>query len=184
MTKDLLAANRYAQALFEISRLMHCDDEIEAELDSFSAALKSSSELRDFFSNPHLRTDEKRKFLMKIYQEREKDYYEILVNFFTVLFEKNRFVLIHDIAVSFKRISDEAKGQAVADLRSAVPLAPKTEQEISDQIEKLAGYKIVVRKEIDPSLVGGVFVRVRNRVIDGTIKNRIENLKRELLKTN
>ena len=182
MTKDLLAAHRYAQALFDIARDLHQDEVVEAELDSISAALKKSSDIEKFLANPSLKTEQKRKFLQRIYQETDHPIYEILVNFFTILFEKNRFYLIHDIAVYFKRIADEAQGQGVAEIRSAVPIGHDSEKRIASRLEKLAGYKITVKSIVDPSLIGGVLVKVRNRVIDDTVKYKIQSIKKELTK--
>ncbi len=182
MVKDLLAAGRYAQALFEISRLTHEDSEIEAELESFSAALKKSPEIDKFLTNPLLKLDQKRDFLGRIFQERRYPYYETLLNFFTILFQKNRFHLIHEITVSFKRIADEAEGRGVAEIRSARTLDSKFEAMIVSRLEKIAGYRIQVKKEVDPKLIGGVFVKVRNKVIDGSVKHKIDSLKKELTK--
>ena len=178
--KDILAATRYAQALFDIVRLTHQDEKVEEELDSFSAALKKNPEIEKFLNNPKLRTEEKRKFLMKLYQERKQDFYETLLNFYTILFEKKRFHLIHEICSNFKRIADEAQGQGVAEIRSAVPLNPQAEAKIVSRLEAIAGYKIKVKKEVDPALLGGVVLRVRNYVWDGSIKNKLNALKKEL----
>ena len=113
-------------------------------------------------------------------QERREEFYETLLDFFTVLFEKNRFVLIHEISKSFKRIADEAQGQGIAEIRSAVALTPENEQKIVRQLEKIAGYKIKVKKEVDPSLVGGVVVKIKNKIIDGSVQFQINRLKKEL----
>lgn len=180
--KDILAATRYAQALFDIVRLTHQDELVEAELESFSVALKKSPELEKFLNNPKLRTEEKRKFLLKLYQERKQDFYEILLNFYTILFEKNRFHLIHEICSNFKRIADEAQGQGVAEIRSATALNSTAEAKIVSRLEAIAGYKIMVKKEVDPTLLGGVVLRVRNHVFDGSIKNKLNNLKKELVR--
>jgi F-type H+-transporting ATPase subunit delta len=192
LVKDFIAARRYAQALFEIARDLHQDETIEAELESLSEALKSSPAIERSLANPALKTGEKRKFLQRIYQEsppraglpraERSDIYEVLLNFLTVLFEKNRFHLIHDIAVDFKRIADEAQGQGVAEIRSAAALKPEAQRQIVHRLEKLAGYKITVKSVVDPSLIGGVSVKVRNKVIDDTVKNKIGLLKKELTK--
>lgn len=179
--KDILAAARYAEALFQIARLLHQDEEIEAELEAFSEALKKSPELQKSLGNPQLGLSQKRKFLQRIYQERRHEIYGVLLNFFALLFQKNRFHLIHEIAVQFKRIADEAQGQAVAELNSAAPLSAKAEAALVSRLEKIAGYRIEVKKTVDPSLVGGVRVRVKNKVIDGSIQHRIGQLKKELL---
>ncbi len=180
MVKDHLVAQRYAQALFEIARSLHRDEQIQAELENLCTALKSNTELSRFFDNPYVKTDDKRKFLLKLYQERREDFYETLLDFFTVLFEKNRFALIHEISLAFHRIADEAKGQGVAEIRSAVALSPSQESQIVSRLEAIAGYKILVKKEVDPSLVGGVVVKIKNKIIDGSVRFQINRLRKEL----
>ena len=180
--KDLLAANRYAQALFEIARMEHNDEEMGAELESFSAALKHSPEIEKFLVNPYFNVDQKRRSLQKIYQETSHKFYETLLDFFTILFEKNRFYLIHEIAVEFRKIADEAKGQGAVEIRTAVPLGAAAEAAMVTQLEKIAGYKVIVKKEVDPSLVGGGFVRIKNKILDDSIRHRIDSLKKELTK--
>jgi F-type H+-transporting ATPase subunit delta len=105
---------------------------------------------------------------------------DILLNFFLVLFEKNRFYLIHEIAVHFKRVSDEAQGQGVAEISTAVPLKADAQAAIVNRLEKIAGYKITVRNKVDPSLIGGVMVKVRNKVIDDTVAAKILSIRKEL----
>ena len=182
MVKDLLAAQRYARALFEIAREMHKDEEIEAELETLSAAMKADPAIERFLSNPGLGLEDKKKFLGRLYQERKHEFYEILLHFFLVLFEKNRFYLIHDIAVEFKRVADEAQGQGVAEIRSAMALKSEAQQAIVNRLEKIAGYKITVKSVVDPALIGGVAVKVRNKVIDDTVSNKIQMIKKELTK--
>ena len=174
--KDLLAASRYAQALFDISRLTHQDEEVGTELDSFSVALKKAPELEAFFKNPRLSLEQKRKFLMRIYQDRNHEIYEILLNFFMVLFEKQRFYLIHEISIDFKRIADLAKGQGTAEIKTAVPLDSQSEAEIVSRLERMAGYKIAVKKEVDPALIGGVVIKLKNKILDGSVRNRLHLL--------
>ena len=181
LTRDLTAATRYAQALFEIARLMHRDEVIESELESFSKSLKAKPEIERFLNNPYFRVEQKRAFLTRLYQERREPVYEQLLNFFMVLLEKNRFHLIHEITLEFKRIADEAQGQGVAEIHTAVPLDPKTETEIVSRLEKIAGYKITVKREINPSLLGGVAVRVKNKIIDGSLRHRLDAMKKELM---
>ena len=180
--RDLLVAERYARALFEIARVIHKDEEIEAELENLSLALKNSPDLERELSNPSIKAEIKRKFLLKLYQERKEAFYETLLDFYTILFKKNRFNLIHEISVCFKRIADEAQGQGVAEIRSASPLAAAHETQIVSRLEKIAGYKITVKKEVDPSLVGGVIVKIKNKIIDGSIQFQISEIKKELTK--
>ena len=192
MTKDLLAAHRYAQALFEIARDLHQDEEVEAGLEALSESLRRSPDIERSLANPALKVEEKRRFFERIYQQHPPKagsplavtppVNEVLLNFFTLLFEKGRFYLLHDIAVFFKRSADEAQGQGMAEIRSAVTLKPEAQKLIVHRLEKLAGYKITVNSVVDPSLIGGVLVKVRNNVIDDTVKNKLQLFKKELTK--
>ena len=176
------ASERYARALFEIARMEHKDEEIEAELEAFSSALKKGPSIEKFMANPQVTVDEKRALLGKIYQEHSHEIYEQLLNFFTILLEKGRFELIHEIAVQFKRIADEAQGQGSAEIVSAAPLDAARQARIVEGLEKMAGYKISVQSRVEPALIGGVVVRIKNKVLDGSIKHKLEMLKKELTK--
>ncbi len=178
--KDILAANRYAQALFDIGKMTHLDMEIEEELVAFCSALKQSPEMDSFLKNPYFDLENKVKFLEKMYQKRAHEVYYYLLNFFTVLLEKGRFYLIHEIKDNFLRIADQERGVGLAEIRTAVPLEATQEAAIVKRLEKIAGYKISVRKEVDPALLGGVVVKIRYKVLDGSVKHKIEALKKEL----
>lgn len=180
--KDLIVAGRYAKALFEIARLTHEDEEIAAELEALSAALKGTPAIEKTLAHPSLKTAEKRELLGRIFQEKRRPFYATLLDFFTVLFRKNRFVLIHEITASFRRIADEAKGQGTAEIRTAAPLDPALETAIVSRLEKIAGARIAAKKELDPALLGGVVIKIKNKIIDGSVKTRIENLRKELVK--
>ena len=182
MTKDLLAAQRYARALFEIARELHQDEWVEAELESFSASLRTSPEIEKFFANPALKSEDKGRFLQRLYSERSNPAFQMLLNFFAVLFEKHRFYLIHDIALSFKKIADEAQGQGTVEIRSAAVLKPEAEKQIVGRLERLSGNKITVKNVVDPSLIGGVLVRMNNKIIDDSVKSKIQSIKKELTK--
>lgn len=180
MVKDLLAAHRYSRALFEIAREMREDETIEAELENLSASLKAAPEIEKFLTNPRLKLEEKKVFLGRLYQASSIN--TVLLNFFLVLFQKNRFYLIHEISAHFKRVADEAQGQGVAEISTAVPLKADAQAAIVNRLEKIAGYKITARNKVDPSLIGGVMVKMRNKVIDDTVRYKIDMFKKELTK--
>ena len=192
MTKDLLPAQRYAKALFEIARDLHKDEEIEAELEALSDALKKEPSIVRALTNPSLKMEQKKQLLSRLYQPAppkaavplagEPKVHEVILNFLLLLFEKNRFNLIHDIATEFKRIADEAQGQGVAVIRSAAPLTADAEKTIASRLEKIAGYRITIQKIVDPKLIGGVMIRVKNKIIDDTVTTKLESFKKELTK--
>ena len=178
---DTVAAQRYARALFEISREAGRDQWVEDELEAFSAALKGSEELQSFLESPKVSAEEKRKLLEKISPASGDAVAQVLNKFFALLLKKNRFTLIHEIAVAFKRISDEAQNEAMAEIKTAVPLTGDLERQMVSRLEKMTGAKIAVKKEVDPRLIGGVSVRMNNKILDGSIYSKIQSLKRQLV---
>ena len=180
ISSDYLAAERYAESLFQIVSPGKEDEEMEAELLAFSQSLKRAPELEKFLMNPQFHAGEKRKALERIYQK--SGVQKTLLDFLTLILKKNRFYLIHEIVAGFKKIADTAQGQAIAEIRTAVPISTQDEATIVARLERMAGYKIEVSRHIDPSLVGGVYVKLRNQVLDGSVRGKLGKLKEQMLK--
>jgi F-type H+-transporting ATPase subunit delta len=178
--KDLVAANRYARALFEVAWAARVDQAVEDELQSFKTALKGSKETESFFTHPKVSFADKQRLLKRLYPSGEAG--KILVGFFSLLLKKGRFTLYAEVADAYKRISDAAQGEGTLEIESAAPLDSEAERLLVAKIEKLSNTKLEVQKRIDPSLIGGVRVRLANRLWDGTVKGQIERLKKELTK--
>ena len=85
-----------------------------------------------------------------------------------------------EIADSFKKIAAQAEGQKEVQIETAVALSSEAERAIIIRLEKMTGSKIVVKKKIDPLLIGGVVLKLQNRVFDGSVKNNIERIRKEL----
>lgn len=181
--KDVLAAGRYARALFEIARASGKDQDIEDALETFSKALLSAPAVEKVFRNPELTKETKIGWIGKVYpsksQEAEVD--ALLRKFYSLLIKKGRFDLIHEIAREYKIISDKAQGESTALIQSAAPLSTEKIASIVSRLERFTGDKIVRKHEIRPELIGGVLVRIGNRVFDGSVKHKIDRLKRELI---
>jgi F-type H+-transporting ATPase subunit delta len=182
--RDLLAARRYAEALFDVTKATHQDLEVKEELKVFSAALRKSPDIERFLSNPFYRNEQKTKALGKFYQKHRSEVYATLLNFFSVLFEKNRFNLIHDIVEWYQRAVDAHHGIGEAEIRSATPLSADTEKTLVSGLERLAGYKVAVKKEVDPSLIGGIRIKIGHKILDGSVQHQLNRLKEELRTAN
>ena len=178
--KDLLAVQRYTAALFELARETRTEGEIMTELLSFSEALKSSTDLENFFESPRFTAKEKESCLEKIFTK-SGPAHETLVRFLSLLLNKNRFGLLHEIAQCFKGMEEEEGGEGVALVKTVMPLDAEHERTILRHLERIQGYKLRVEKKLDPSLVGGVYVKFKNKILDGSVRNKIGVLKKELM---
>ena len=183
MTKDLLVAQRYAQALFELARDEREDEYVEAELEALSAALRAAPATERFLGNPALKRAQKRQVIERLFAGKKPKIEELLVKFLLLLFDKHRFYLVHDVAASYRKIADESQGQGVVEIRSASIMGEGQRNAIVSRIEKMTGKKMAVRSEVDERLLGGVIVKVGNRFIDDSVRTKIGNFKKELTKT-
>ncbi len=181
--KDVIAAGRYARALFEMARASGKDQDVEDALETFSKALLTAPDVEKVFRNPELRTETKIEWIGKVYpsKSREAEVDTLLRKFYSLLIKKGRFDLIHEIAREYKTISDKAQGESTAFIQSAVPLSAEKIAAIVSRLERFTGDKIVQKHEVRPELIGGVLVRIGNRVFDGSVKHKIDRLKKELI---
>jgi len=178
--KDLVAAERYAEALFEIAWRDRKDREYEEALFNLSKALKDDPAVDRFLQNPSVDVEAKKNCLKRIYPDKS-DVSAALVSFFMLLLTRNRFGLVHEIATVFKKLADHAQGEGTAEIKSAVPLEPQAEARITAELERMAGYKLRVSKTVDPGLLGGVVVKMDYKIFDGSVINKIHRLSGELV---
>lgn len=181
---DLLAAQRYATSLFEIARVTGDDQRVEDELVALSTALKNAPLIEKFFENPARTLEEKKDLLKKLYGAPQTVSAKLLADFFTLVLEKGRFGLVHEIAESYKRIADIAQNEAVVEIRSAVAIEDHAAGSIVSRLEQLTGCAIRAERKVDTSLIGGVVVKFRNRVLDGSARSVLERLKKNLVQNN
>ena len=189
--KDLQIVLRYTTALFELAREARCEREIENELLAFSDALKSSADLWNFFESPRFSLQEKKKALEKIFSKQDAvsateasaGRHETLAKFFSLLLQKNRFGLLHEIALAFKNMEDDEGHEGVVEIRTVAPLDGEHEKTILRHLEKIMGYRLSAEKKLDPALLGGVYVKFKNRILDGSVRNQLNVIKKKLVQT-
>lgn len=179
--QDTVAAGRYAQALFDLAREMEEDQAVEDELDALSEALKKAPVLERMLMNPALTLDQKKRIFERLYgHQGSPEVTRLMSGFLAVLIEKSRFTLIHAVAESYKRIADAAQGESVAEVTSSVSLSAAEEARLVPTLERVIGTKILIKKTVDPALLGGLLVRVRNKIFDGSVRGQLDRLRKEL----
>lgn len=105
---------------------------------------------------------------------------KILDNFVTVLVENNQIRLFDEIADEFMKIDLDRKGIKLAEVSSAKPLSLANEQKIIEQLNHLVSSKVQLKKQIDENLLGGVVIRLDDKLIDISVKNELSQLKTDL----
>ena len=167
-------AEVYGRSLFEVASEQDKADEIREQLGEFADALDENRDLAIFFFSPYFSTPEKKEGLEKALDGAD----ETLVNFLELLIEKHRMPAIFRIRRSYDTLWEQANRILPVQIATAVPLDDGVARKLGDEIEKTTGQKIELTSTVDPDLLGGIVVRVGNSILDASIRNRLETLRR------
>ena len=168
-------AERYASALFELAKEQGQQVQVEQDLTRFQAMLADSADLRRMIMSPAFSADAQSKALTAIADK--AGIAGIAGNFLKVLARNRRLFITADVIKNFRLIAARARGEVSADVTSAHPLTDTQMQSLKDQLKASVGRDITIQSKVDPSLLGGLVVKVGSRMIDSSLKTKIEQLK-------
>lgn len=174
-------AKRYAASLMETcANDVPLQETMLNELEVISDSFEKVGMAKKVFENPGITADEKKLILNKILGDKIS---RKLFNFLNLLIDKQRFNLISDIQNEFNKLVNKNKGLFVAEVSTASQISPDELEQIKRKLETLIGKneKVSIDSKTDPNLIGGVVVKMNDLVYDGSIKGRLENMKRRLL---
>jgi F-type H+-transporting ATPase subunit delta len=169
-------AQVYARALFEVATERDELDVVHEQLGQFADALHQNRELQVFFFSPYFSTEEKKDGLHRGVQGAD----EPVMNFLEALIERHRMPVIFRIRTDFESLYDKAKRLLPVELTSAVKLDPATVKSVGDRVGEQTGNEIELTTIVDPDILGGIVLRVGNFVLDASIRNRLEQLRKQV----
>jgi F-type H+-transporting ATPase subunit delta len=169
-------AEVYARALFEAAKDADALDRIHDELDEVVDALDQSQELQMFFFSPYFSSDEKKEAVDKVLDGAD----ERTVNFLKLLAERHRMPVLFRVRRDFDELWAEERKLLPVSVTSAVELDEKLVKEIGSRIEEQTGRDVDLSARVDPYVLGGLVVRVGNMVLDASVRNRLEQLRKQV----
>jgi F-type H+-transporting ATPase subunit delta len=169
-------AEVYARSLFEVARDEDKLDTVKEQLGEVADAISESRDLQTFFFSPYFSTDEKVEGLGKVVEDAD----ETVANFLALLVEKHRMPALFRIRHRFERMWQEENKVQPVQITSAVELDESTVTNIGDRIGERTGRKIELTSSVDPDILGGLVLQVGNNVLDASIRNRLENLRKQV----
>ena len=169
-------AEVYARALFEVAREQGKLDVIREQLAQFADALESDRQLAIFFFSPYFSTAEKEQGLARVLEGADESF----VNFLRLLIEKHRMPVLFRIRHVYQGMWDEENKVLPVEITSAIALDPATTENLGNTIGERAGRKVTLAARVDPEIIGGIIVRVGNSILDASIRNRLEQLRRHV----
>jgi F-type H+-transporting ATPase subunit delta len=171
-------AEVYARALFEAAKDDGVLDRVHEELGQFADALDEDRNLQVFLFSPYFSSEEKKQGVRRIVTDAD----ERLLNFLELLSERHRMPVLFRIRRIFDDLWAEENKLLSVTVTSATELDQSLVDDIGKRIEEQTGRQVELSSSVDPDVLGGLRVRVGNMVLDATVRNRLEQLRKQVTK--
>ena len=168
-------AGRYASALFELATEQNQTSEVERDLTAFQALIDESADLLRLVRSPIFSADDQLKAIKAIVEKAGVS--ALTANFLQVIARNRRLFALPDMIKAYRQMAAQARGEVDADVASAVELSEQQLTKLSDTLKAAVGKDVRIHTRVDPSLLGGLVVKVGSRMIDNSLATKLNSLK-------
>jgi F-type H+-transporting ATPase subunit delta len=172
------ASLQYATALADIALEQGAAEPVKKQLEDFGAAYAESAELRSVLSSPAVERTEKHGVIEKLAARMGAS--RIVRNFLFIVVDNQRTHLLPEILQTFETVIQQRQGVAEAEVTSAAELTAPQKTQLQQTLERLTGRKIQAKYSLDPALLGGAVVRIGDTIYDGSVRNRLNQMRARL----
>jgi F-type H+-transporting ATPase subunit delta len=169
------ASLQYANALADVALAQGVAEPVAKQLHDFGAAYEESPELRTSLASPAVSIEAKHAVIEKIGARLAAS--KIIRNFLFVLADHRRTHLIPEVIAAFLEVIRQRQGVAEAEVSSAIELSAAQKKEMAATLARLTGKKIEAKYALDPTLLGGAVVRIGDTIYDGSLRNRLNEMR-------
>ena len=169
-------AQVWARALFEVAKEHGLLDEVRDQLGAFADALNETRDLMVFFFSPYFSTQEKKDGLKRAVIDADP----VLMNFLEALIERHRMPALFRIKARYEVLWEDERDLLPVEVTSAVELDKATVSSIGDRIGEQTKRTVELSSKVDPDILGGIVLRVGNVILDASIRNRLEQLRKQV----
>lgn len=170
---------RYALALYEVAESKGKVDEYIQDLREICDLIKNNHDFYEVIRHPQINTRRKKQTFINIFKGKID---EELLSFLLILIEKDRILYLKEKLNEMEKIDLERKNTLRGTIKTAVPLLDHEFNKIKEIFEKRYDKNIIFESEVDTKILGGVYVRIGNDVIDDTVKSKIDEMKDLILR--
>lgn len=168
-------SGRYATALFELARDEKSIDAVKADLDKFEALLTESADLKRLVRSPVFAADVQQKALAAVLDKAGIG--GIAANFLKVLTANRRLFAATDVIRAFNALVAKFRGEASADVTVAEPLSDKNLDALKVALKTVTGKDVALNVKVDPAIIGGLVVKLGSRMVDGSLRTKLNSIK-------
>ena len=176
---SITSNNSYAQALFELANEDKSLAKIEEQVVAISKLINESEEFRYLIKNPTTSIEDLTRVIETISEKNNFD--NLLRRFLVFLIQKRRFFYLEKILSDFIEVCSKARGEIKAELFSAKELNETDISKIKEELSQNFGAKIQLNYKFDPSLIGGLVLKVGSTMVDNSIKNKLQQIQKQMI---
>jgi F-type H+-transporting ATPase subunit delta len=177
MTSNVYA-RRYSQAIFRMALEKKDMNRWQSDLRKASSLMKETA-LFSLISNPKIESEQKSKTL----EQRLGDVNPMVIKLLLLLAAKSRLALIDDIAEEYQASVDNYRGiegTEIAEVTTAIPLDDDYQLKVAERITEIIGKPVLLKPKVDPGIIGGIIIRVGDKLIDGSLRSKLAALRKDL----
>lgn len=175
---DGLVSKRYAEALFEVANQKNLLDQVENDLIFIVKVINQTEGFMKFLRHPQIDVKVKRNIFEKDFKDAIS---QISKNFIFQLIDSHRIEFIEDILKQYTKYANEARGIVDVEAITSEQLDDNNKTKVEATLNKKLGKKVRLQNIVEPSIVGGMVIRIGDRVYDGSISKQLKVLKRSLM---
>lgn len=169
-------AGRYARALFELALDAKSVDAVKTDLDTFGALMTESSDLRRLVRSPVFGAEEQSKALGAVLAKAGIG--GLAANFLMLVAKNRRLFSVGDMLRDFRKLVAKWKGEVTADVTVAEPLSDTRLEELKNTLKSITGEKSIdLNVKIDPAIIGGLTVKLGSRMVDSSLRTKLNAIK-------
>jgi F-type H+-transporting ATPase subunit delta len=173
-TMTASVAGRYASALFDLAKEQNAVAAVEADLVKFDGLLSMSDDLRAMVRSPVISADEQSKALAAV--SAKAGISGVAANFLGLVARNRRLFVVSEMIKNYRQLCAKSRGEVDAEVTSAMPLTDAQTAALKQVLKASAGSDVVLSAKVDPSLLGGLVVKIGSRMIDSSLKTKLANL--------
>ena len=179
MAEAEIVASRYGQALYELAEEKGSLDPVAADAAELRRAWTQSEELREVMARPEIAPEEKKAIWKDLLADSaDPDLRSLLY----LLTDKNRLNFFTERLDFFERLLRQRSGEVMASVRTAQPLRAEQEEELKQSLSRMLDKKVTLQVTVDEALLGGLVVRIEDRMFDGSLRSRLTGLTERMQK--
>lgn len=171
---ELTVRRRYAHALHDEAQQRDCVEAVDADVDMLRQSVQETRAFARLVESPAIPQDKKQTVFRALLEDRV---HPLTLQFVELLVQKDRETLLPDILDTYRRLRDEQQGVVEVQARVPAPLGEDERERLIQQLQAMTGKDIRLEVSEQPSLIGGLVIRIGDRVYDGSVRQKLDNLR-------